>query len=284
MKKGEIIHLDYEAWIAENNELFDTTKEKLAKEHEIFNEKAIYKPLPIIIGGGNVVKGLDDHLLKAQVNKQYTINLEPIDGFGERDPKLVEMHSKREILRLPEFKKGDKEPYIGMKLVMNNKVGWISAITAGRVRVDFNNRYAGHKLKYVYKITDYADKQDKRVKSILEMHYGKIEDFEIKLSKNDAMIKLPDTCKYDLGWFQAKYRVVTDLREYAGIKNVQFIEEYLKKVEPSKDEKEMDKEKEEKKDKGEEVGKNKKESDKEKEEKVPENKQEKQDKGEKKKK
>jgi FKBP-type peptidyl-prolyl cis-trans isomerase 2 len=168
LKKGDIIHLEYEAWIVENNELFDTTKKDLAKKNEIFDEKITYKPQPIIVGSGNVVKGLDDHLIKAQVKKQYTLELEPKNGFGERDPKLVEMHSKREILRLPEFKKGDKEPYVGMKLVMNNRVGWISAITAGRIRVDFNNRFAGHKLKYKYKVVDFADKQDKRLNQYLK--------------------------------------------------------------------------------------------------------------------
>jgi hypothetical protein len=69
------------------------------------------------------------------------------------------------------------------------------------------------------------------------MHYGKVDDFNIKITKNDAFIKLPDSCKYDLGWFQAKYRVVTDLREYAKINNVQFVEEYLKKTESAKDDK-----------------------------------------------
>ena len=252
MKKNDIVHIDYEAWIVENNELFDTTKEDLAKKHEIFDEKVSYKPQPIVVGAGKVVKGLDEHLLKADVGKDYTIDVPPADGFGERDPKLIEMHSRREILRLPEFRKGDKEPYVGMKIVMNNRLGWISAITAGRIRVDFNNRYAGHNLKYKYKIIASADKQDEKVKAILEMHYGKVEDFDIKLTKNDAAIKLPDACKYDLGWFQSKYRVVADLREYANINNVQFIEEYVKKVEPKKDDK---KAKDEKKDKDKKKGK-----------------------------
>ena len=65
----------------------------------------------------------------------------------------------------------------------------------------------------------------------------KAEDFEISIKKNDVAIKLPDACKYDLGWFQTKYRVVSDLREYANIKKVQFIEEYMKKVETKEEKK-----------------------------------------------
>jgi FKBP-type peptidyl-prolyl cis-trans isomerase 2 len=238
LKKSDIIHIDYDAWIVENNELFDTTRAETAKKNEIFDEKIEYKPQPIIVGAEKVVKGLDSHLLKASVGKKYTVEIEPSDGFGERDPKLIEMHSKREILRLPEFRKGDKEPHIGMKIIMNNRMGWISAITAGRIRVDFNNRFAGHKLKYEYKITAHANKDEEKVKAILEMHYGKIEGFEINLKKDDVAIKLPDACKYDLNWFQTKYRVVSDLRDYGGIAKVQFIEEYVKKVESDKESKE----------------------------------------------
>ena len=237
LKKGDIIQLDYEAWLMDNNELFDTTKEKLAKKNEIHDEKVTYKPLPVIVGANKVVKGLDDHLLKAKVGKEYNVEIDAKDGFGERDLKLIEMHSKREILRLPEFKKGDKEPYVGMQIVMNNRIGWISAITAGRIRVDFNNRYAGRKLKYIYKITEHAEKQENKIEAILGMHYGKVEEFKINLKKNDVVINLPDACKYDLGWFQTKYRVVSDLREYANINNVQFIEEYLKKTESAKESK-----------------------------------------------
>ena len=109
MKKGDIIHLDYEAWLIDNNELFDTTKEEVAKKNNLFDEKVTYKPLPLIVGANKVVKGLDDHLMKAKVGKEYSVEIEPKDGFGERNPKLIEMHSKREILRLPEFKKGDKK-------------------------------------------------------------------------------------------------------------------------------------------------------------------------------
>jgi FKBP-type peptidyl-prolyl cis-trans isomerase 2 len=267
LKKGDIIHLDFEAWLIDNNELFDTTKEKVAKDNDVYDEKVTYKPIPMIVGAKKVVTGLDDDLLKAKVGKEYTIEIDAKDGFGERDPKLIEMHSRREILRLPEFKKGDKEPYVGMQIVMNNKMGWISAITAGRIRLDFNNRYAGRRLKYKYKIMDHAQKPDEKVKAIVEMHYGKVEDFNIALKKNDVVIKLPDACKYDLGWFQTKYRVVSDLREYVTINNVQFIEEYVKKVDAEKD-------KDKDKDKGKGKENDKKESKTEKEPKESESKKE----------
>ena len=40
---------------------------------------------------------------------------------------------------------------------------------------------------------------------------------------------LPERCKFDAVWFQAKYRVVSALRKYAKIKDVKFVEEYIEK-------------------------------------------------------
>ena len=234
MEKGSIIQLDYDLWLVENDELFETTNEELAKEHNIHNEDATYKPIATIIGAEKVIKGLDEHLLKAEKGKDYELEIPPDQAYGERDAKLVELHSKREILRLPEFRKGDISPQVGMQITLKSKLGTITAITAGRVRVDFNKRLAGRTLKYKYKIVDVADKPADKVNTILNMHYGKPGDFEISISKDTADITLPDVCKYDLGWFQTKYRVVADLREHAGINTVKFLEIYLKKKEEAK--------------------------------------------------
>ncbi len=234
MEKGSIIQLDYDLWLVENNELFETTNEELAKEHNIHNEDATYKPIATIIGAEKVIKGLDEDLLKAEKGKDYELEIPPDQAYGERDPKLVELHSKREIQRLPEFRKGDVSPQVGMQITLKNKICTITAITAGRVRVDFNNRLAGRTLKYKYKIVDVAEKPKAKVQSILNMHFGKPGDFEINISKDEAEITLPDICKYDLSWFQTKYRVVSDLREHTGINTVKFLEIYLKKKEEAK--------------------------------------------------
>lgn len=234
MEKGSIIQLDYDLWLVENDELYETTNEELAKEHNIHNEDATYKPIATIIGAEKVIKGLDEHLLKAEKGKDYELEIPPDQAYGDRDAKLVELHSKREILRLPEFRKGDISPQVGMQITLKNKLGTITAITAGRIRVDFNNRLAGRTLKYKYKIVEVADKPADKVSTILNMHYGKPGDFEISISKDTAEITLPDVCKYDLGWFQTKYRVVADLREYAGINTAKFLEVYVKKKEEAK--------------------------------------------------
>jgi hypothetical protein len=46
------------------------------------------------------------------------------------------------------------------------------------------------------------------------------------VEKDVAEIQLADLCKTDEKWFPAKFRVVADLRNHAGVKTVLFIERY----------------------------------------------------------
>jgi len=246
MEKDSIIKLEYDAWIVETNELFDTTHEDTAKAEDIFNENVKYEPQPLIVGAQTVVKGLDDDLLKAELGKEYEVEIPPDNAYGKRDPKLVELHNKREILRLPEFRKGDTDPAVGMQVTMKGKVGTITAITAGRVRVDFNNKLAGRTLKYKYKVTSAAESTDDKINAIIEIHYGSSENFVIETKDNDAKIVIPDTCKYDQRWYLVKHRIVTDLQNFTGMETVSFIEEYKKREEPKPDEKADDEGKTEK--------------------------------------
>ena len=100
MEKGDIIQLEYEGWIAGSDELFDTTNEDLAREQEVHDEERTYGPMYTVIGEGRLIKGLDEHILEAEVGKEYEIEIAPEDAYGERDPKNVETHSMRELARL----------------------------------------------------------------------------------------------------------------------------------------------------------------------------------------
>ena len=234
IKAGDIVLADFDGWIQDSNELFDTTSESLAKEHDIFNEKMVYGPQPLIVGKGRLFPGLDESLLKADVGKEYEIVVSPDKGAGPRDPKLVELHPLRE------FVKQEIEPRVGLEVTVKNRPAIITAVTAGRVRVDFNNRLAGRTLKYKYKVVEKPSKPVDVVKLLLKMAYGTSDGFDVEHHGKNFNIKLSDSCKYDQRWMLAKYRLVTDLREVAGAETISFIEEYEKPkkeaLEPKKDE------------------------------------------------
>jgi FKBP-type peptidyl-prolyl cis-trans isomerase 2 len=229
--KGDIIKLEYNAWTVDTNELFDTTNADKAREAGIFNEKFTYAAMPLLVGGGRIFEGLDEALVDAEVGQETEVIIPPEKAAGPRDPKLVEVHSVREFL------KQDLEPRPGMEVNMHNKVGIITSVSAGRVKVDFNRRFAGISLKYVFTIIDRIESDEDKIKAILEMDYGVSEGFVITKEEGLVKLVLPDVCKYDQKWTMAKYKVVADLRELFGKVTVDFVEEYVKKDEPKVEEK-----------------------------------------------
>jgi FKBP-type peptidyl-prolyl cis-trans isomerase 2 len=230
IQRGDIIHLEYDLWIAEDDILFDTTSKELADKHEISDENTIYQPRALIVDEGKAVSGLYKSLLEAEVGKDYEIEIPPEDGLGNRDPKLVEWHKTQDIERQK------LEPIVGKEITVKDKsgrekTGIVTMVTPRRTRVDYNNPLAGKTLKYKYKVVDKASEVEDKVSTILEMDFGRKDDFDINYENDAVNIKLPDVCKYDQMWLIAKYKVVNDLREYAGLTKIRFIEEYVKKEE-----------------------------------------------------
>ena len=223
VSKGDIVHVDYNAYIAESGMLFDTTNADKAKEAEIFNENLTYKPLPLLVGGGRVFPGLDEALAEAKVGELTTVEIPPEKAAGARDPNLVENIALREFFRQ------EIRPEIGMEVNIKNRVGTVVTVTNRMVRVDFNRRFAGAALKYEFTVLDKVEGDEAKVMAICEMDYGTAEGFRATVADGKVVLYLPDVCKYDQKWLLTKYKIVADLREVFGAVNVELVEEYLKK-------------------------------------------------------
>jgi len=230
VSKGDIVKIDFDGTIAETGEMFDTTNAETAKKNEIFNEKYKYGPMSMLVGGGRVFEGLEDALAGATVGEEVEVVIPAEKAAGARDPKLIQTIPVREFL------KQDIEPRPGMEVNMNNKVGLIIACTAGRVRVDFNRRFAGLALKYKFKVLEVVEAAEDKVKAIVEMDYGSNEGFKVKVDGKKVSLVLPDVCKYDQKWTLAKYKVVADLREALEANPIEYVEEYVKAEEKAPEE------------------------------------------------
>ncbi|MEM4266845.1 MAG: FKBP-type peptidyl-prolyl cis-trans isomerase, partial [Candidatus Nanoarchaeia archaeon] len=62
VKLYDFIEINYVGRFKDNNQIFDLTDAKIAKENN-FNPKLNFKPVIICVGNGDVVKGLDDALV-----------------------------------------------------------------------------------------------------------------------------------------------------------------------------------------------------------------------------
>jgi FKBP-type peptidyl-prolyl cis-trans isomerase 2 len=233
VEKGDIVWLEYDAWTVNPNgtqTLFDTTHEEVAKKEGKLEEKKVYLETPIVVGRGRLFEGLEAAILAAKVGEAKEVLIPPEKGAGGRDPRLVELRTEREFLRQ------EITPEAGMEVHIGGKRGTVTAVSAGRVRVDFNNPLAGKTLKYAFKVVRKAATPEERVRAVLDMDYGLGEQFKIRLQDGTGEIHLPDVCKTDEKWFVSKFRVVADLRELSELKTIRFLEEYEKK-EPKPEEK-----------------------------------------------
>jgi FKBP-type peptidyl-prolyl cis-trans isomerase 2 len=220
--KGDIIRMDFDGYIASSGEMFDTTSAEKAKDAGIFDEKFRYAPMPILVGGGRVFEGLEEAIIGATVGEETEVVIPAEKAAGARDPKLVE------TLAVKEFLKQRIEPRPGMEVNIRNKTGVITSVTAGRVRVDFNRRFAGMDLKYKFTVLSKVEGEEDKMLAVVEMDYGSNEGFKVAKDEERVSVTLPDVCKYDQKWLLAKYRIVADLREVYPSVTVAFIEEYAK--------------------------------------------------------
>jgi len=222
VNKGDLIRLDYKACISETKVIYDTSKEDVAKEAGIFDEKYTYAPMPYLVGSGKIFQALDDAIMTAAVGKETTVEISAEQGAGARDPKLVEVYP------IKEFYKQEINPYPGLEVGLNGKRGTVMSVGAGRVRVDFNNPLAGKNVTYVFTVTEVITDAEAKGKAIMEMDFGTSEDFKFEVSEGKVVVTLSEVTKFSQEWPIARFKVVADLREAFSVDTVEFVEIWSK--------------------------------------------------------
>lgn len=230
INSGDLIQLELDAWIKETGKLFQTTSKENAEKEGIFDEKTVYAPVYEIVGKNRFFAGLEKSVLGAKVGEEVEVEIKPEEAAGPRDPAQTKLYSAREFERM------EVEPQVGVDVRMGDRVGRITQVTVGRVRIDFNNPLAGHVLKYRYKVLRKIEDPLEKIKALIDMYYGTNAGFEVSVDGKSATVLLPDTVKLDQKWIAAKLRIVADSYETAGLEQIEFIEKYVKAVPAEKKE------------------------------------------------
>jgi len=220
LKDGDIVTLDYEG--RTEGILFDTTLEKVAKKENALVENRKYSPITVVVGEGRLVPGFEKDLKKAKVGKVTEVKIAPEDAYGPRDTKLIETMSVSKFRRTCPDAKG----YVGEELNIEGRPAILANVYGSRVRVDFNPGLAGKELVFKYTVKSVLKKPVDVIKALFTMEYPADEDFEITVEKGVARIKLPERTKFDVNWFQAKYRVVAAIRKNSDVTDIEFLEHY----------------------------------------------------------
>ena len=234
VKKGDFIRLEYTGKVQETGNVFDTTDENVAEEAGIKLENKNYGAIPIVVGGGHVLKGLDEALIGMEEGEEKTVEITPEEGFGLRDPKLLQ------LIPMGEFKKQGMKPEVGMAITSDGVTGIIRSVSGGRVRVDFNHELAGKNLEYNIKVLKEIEDDVDKVKSMIELHYSApnldSDKHDIQIADGVVRIAMDEMAKFDKKPYMdvtfARFRIARDIWEnMENIEKVEFVDVFEKKVE-----------------------------------------------------
>jgi len=249
IKDGDFVKLEFTGKIKETGDIFDTTNEEVAKEADIFVENKDYGPIPIVVGGSHLLKAIDEAVIGLGEGESKKVDVTPEDGFGERDPKNIQ------LIPMKEFKKQGMKPYVGMEITSEGHKGRVLTLSGGRVRVDFNHDLAGKNLEYDLVISEIIEDDEEKIKSMIQLHYAypnmDLEKTEIKIDGDKVSIKLDEITRFDQKSYMditfARFRIAKDIWENMDFEKVEFVDEFEKKEEEENNESSEDAENEESK-------------------------------------
>jgi FKBP-type peptidyl-prolyl cis-trans isomerase 2 len=216
METGSIIHIDYDLFNVDSDELIETTREEVAKEHDVYDENRTYKPLVTVVGDGRLIAGFETHLEGAEADTDYEFDIPPEDAYGERDPNSIETIGQDVLFR------SVREPEsvaVGGSVEIGGKTGVLKMIRAGRARIDYNHPLAGRTLRYSYKIVKVIEDREEKVLTLLETNAGR-DGFEISFDGDDLTIDLPEFVSYDQNWAYTKFTIIQSLRDHVGAQTI----------------------------------------------------------------
>jgi peptidylprolyl isomerase len=222
LERGSLVLVDYTAKVKDSNEIFETTREEVAKKSDLFDPTRKYEPRLISIGEGWVLKGLDDALAAANIGDKIDVEIAPDKGFGERDPNKVRMVAQRKL--------GEKadEVRVGDVIEIDNRSGIVRYVGSGRVQIDFNHRFAGRTLTYDVDIVKKLESDDEKIRSLIKRRLA-LDDEKIKINLEGATleIQLPEEILLAEGLQIIKRAAANDVFKFVPIlKEIKFIESF----------------------------------------------------------
>ncbi len=220
MEEGTIVHVDYELYNGENGELIETTREAVAKEHDMHQEGRSYTPMVCVVGSGNLIPGFETALSEAKANKETEVVIQPEDAYGEKDATQIETISIDKLIRSVQ---DPNSLYIGAPVNIGGRQGQLSYLAAGRARIDYNHPMAGKTLKYTFKVVKVVEGKEEQVMALLESNTGH-SDFGVSFDGDDLNIVMPQTMLFDTNAAMVKFRLVTIIRDAVECGKVSFIE------------------------------------------------------------
>lgn len=214
LKKNDFIELEYTGKIKNTGDIFDTNIKEEAGKLKLDIKT---RPLVICLGQNMILPAIDDFLIGKEVGKSYTLELIPEKAFGTRKKELIR------TMPLSVFSKHNINPQQGMIFTFDNLLGRISAISGGRIIVDFNNPIAGKEVVYELKIKRKLTDEKEKIKSLMSAFFKKEFDFEISKLQESLILDSSQNSKRILKSKDFDDNQKSDSKKISGIKPKKLI-------------------------------------------------------------
>jgi len=224
-EKGDFVLIDFTAKVKETGEVFDTTKEDIARKEKLYKEGEIYEPNLIVIGEGWMLKTLDESLPTLELEKLASVEIPPDKAFGNRDPEKVRLVPLKRLIT-----KGIN-PQLGMRVEFEGKLAIVRTIGAGRVQLDFNPPLAGKTLVYEVTVQQKLETEKEKINALIHRRIPSVDvsKFDVKNKKTAVEIEVPEESFYIEGLQAAKRGVALDIQKFFTEKDtIKFIESFKK--------------------------------------------------------
>ncbi len=160
IKVNDFVEIEYTGKLKDSGVVFDTTDEKVAREHEL--PRAQYGPVVIVIGQGQLLKGLEEQIVGKEPGA-YRIELSAEKAFGKKNAKLIQLVPTKKFLEQK------IQPVPGLQLNIDGMLCTVRQVTGGRVMVDFNHPLAGRDVVYELRVNKVVTDKKEQLKAVFAM-------------------------------------------------------------------------------------------------------------------
>lgn len=183
IKIKDFVEVEYTGKIKEDNTVFDTTDETVAKDNNIPNENMAYGPVVVCIGEKQLLEGLDRQLEGKETGKTYDIELKPEEAFGKKNAKLLKM------IPSGKFRQQGVQPVPGLQINLDGMMGTIRTAAGGRIIVDFNHPLSGKEIIYNIKLNKIVTDSKEKVKEYVKLQLNQ-KEINVEITNDEAKITL----------------------------------------------------------------------------------------------
>ena len=135
---------------------------------EVLDKSSEEDPFVFLMGVEAVVSGLELELTGKQVGEEFTVTLQPADGYGDTSPELVGQVERNQF-------PSDLELSAGLRfqgeVVGGIRMFTIQAIEGDTVTIDANHEMAGKILTFEVKVVSVRPASDEEI-SHKHVHHG----------------------------------------------------------------------------------------------------------------